>query len=283
MPWCAERSAVAVLLCLALISCAGPRESGRGGFRQVSDVPVKIGPPYTIRGVTYYPRDERSYDAVGLASWYGSESGNRTANGERFRPSGISAAHKTLPLPSYVEVTALDTGRTILLRINDRGPFHGGRIIDLSRGAAEALGVLRAGQARVRVRRVQPSESDRAALRAGRSAKPRRSAAAQDAVDQPDVTAARPRAPLALDLPPAEGDARNGLWYVQVGTFADRLRAESLAPTLAQIGSASVTPTRGLWRTMIGPLSEIDARAALAQARSRGYQDAVLVRPDATH
>ena len=137
----------------------------------VSDVPVKIGDPYTIGGVTYTPADIPDYDDVGYASWYGEElAGQPTANGETFDPAAISAAHKTLPLPSYVEVTALDTGRRIIVRVNDRGPFAAGRIIDLSRGAAEELGIKAQGHAMVRVRRVEPSEKDRKRLREGKPA-----------------------------------------------------------------------------------------------------------------
>jgi len=139
-------------------------------YRPVSDTPVRIGKPYTVRGATYVPAENRAYEELGYASWYGHESGNMTANGERFRPNGISAAHRTLPLPTYVEVTALDTGRTILVRINDRGPFAGGRIIDLSKGAAALLGVRTQGVAAVRVRRVEPPERDRARLRNGKNA-----------------------------------------------------------------------------------------------------------------
>jgi rare lipoprotein A len=139
---------------------------------------MKIGPPYQIAGRTYVPKDDRRYDATGLASWYGgAHRGRATANGERFDPQAISAAHTTLPLPSYVAVTALATGRTILVRVNDRGPFVAGRLIDLSQGAARLLGVERAGVTRVRVRRVNPSEADRAALRAGRPASGRGGAA----------------------------------------------------------------------------------------------------------
>lgn len=167
------RIAGAFALALTLSACAS-----RPDYRPVADLPVRIGAPYTIRGVTYTPRAEPDYDMIGYASWYGSESGSQTANGERFRPGWITAAHTTLPLPSYVEVTALATGRTILVRVNDRGPFARGRVIDLSRGAAEALGVARAGIARVRVRVVQPGEADRARLRAGREA------AARPGVDQ---------------------------------------------------------------------------------------------------
>lgn len=154
------------IVALALLSgCAG------GGFRPVSDSPVRVGPPYSIRGTTYAPAAAPGYDAVGYASWYGHESGNRTANGEKFHPGWITAAHTTLPLPTYVEVTALDTGRRIIVRINDRGPFvRGSRIIDLSRGAAEQLGIKAQGHAPVRVRRVEPSEKDRARLREGKRA-----------------------------------------------------------------------------------------------------------------
>jgi len=154
------------MLALLLSACAG------GNVRPVSDTPVKIGPPYKVRGTSYVPEADSGYDMLGYASWYGSESGNTTANGERFRPEWITAAHRTLPLPTYVEVTSLDTGRRILVRINDRGPFGAAkRIIDLSRGAAELLGVRAQGLARVRVQRVEPPKKDRDRLRSGK--KPR--------------------------------------------------------------------------------------------------------------
>ena len=144
---------------------AGPAPTSAGSG--VVDGPVKVGDPYVIGGVTYTPADIPDYDDVGYASWYGDElAGRPTANGEMFDPAGISAAHKTLPLPSYVEVTALDTGRTILVRVNDRGPMAGDRLIDLSRGAAEQLGIS-GGVAAVRVRRTNPPLSERAQLRAG--------------------------------------------------------------------------------------------------------------------
>lgn len=152
-------------LMMGLSACSG------GSYRPVSDVPVRIGPPYVVRGQTYRPAADPSYDYLGYASWYGSESGNRTANGERFRPGWVTAAHTSLPLPTYVEVTALDSGRTIVVRINDRGPYAArGRIIDLSRGAAEQLGMRAAGHAPVRVRIANPSEEERQRLRTGHPA-----------------------------------------------------------------------------------------------------------------
>lgn len=160
------RAAVALAAMLSLGACAG------GNFRPVSDAPVRIGPPYKVGGQTFVPAADPAYDMLGYASWYGSESGNRTANGEKFRSGWITAAHTTLPLPTYVEVTSLDTGRRIVVRVNDRGPFAGrGRIIDLSRGAAEQLGLRGQGHGAVRVRRVEPDEKDRARLREGKPAR----------------------------------------------------------------------------------------------------------------
>ena len=153
------------VLPLVLSACAS--------YAPVRDFPVKIGRPYIVRGVTYVPAVDPAYDVLGYTSWYGNESGNRSANGEKFRVKAVTAAHTTLPLPSYVEVTALDTGRTILVRINDRGPFARGRVIDLSRGAAEQLGIRASGRAAVRVRVVTPPERDRKRLRDGKPARER--------------------------------------------------------------------------------------------------------------
>lgn len=168
------QAAALAIAALALAGCSTTR------YRPVSDTPVVVGKPYTVRGVTYRPAADPTFDVLGYASWYGSESGNQVALGERFRPGWITGAHTTLPLPTYVEVTALETGRTILVRINDRGPFARGRIIDLSRGAAEQLGIRSTGVAAVRVRRVDPPEKERARLRAGKPApeRPRPSEAA---------------------------------------------------------------------------------------------------------
>jgi rare lipoprotein A len=137
----------------------------------VSDYPVKIGAPYQVGNVNYVPADVTAYDEVGYASWYGAElQGRNTANGEVFLSQSITGAHKTLPMPSYVEVTSLDTGRTILVRVNDRGPFANDRLIDLSEGAAKQLGMNAQGIAGVRVRKVNPPEQERAMLRSGQSA-----------------------------------------------------------------------------------------------------------------
>lgn len=112
----------------------------------------KIGSPYQIESTWYYPTVDYGYDETGIASWYGRKfHGGRTANGEIFDMNALSAAHRTLPLPSVVRVTNLENGRSMVLRVNDRGPFSRGRIIDVSRRAAQLLGFHRNGTARVRV------------------------------------------------------------------------------------------------------------------------------------
>jgi len=111
-----------------------------------------VGKPYRIAGKTYVPRIDPDYKVVGLASWYGTDfHGRRTANGEVFDSASISAAHPTMPLPSYARLTSLATGRSVIVRVNDRGPFHSNRVLDMSQRAADMLGVKRAGIAKVRV------------------------------------------------------------------------------------------------------------------------------------
>lgn len=123
----------------------GPVPKGGGVF--------KIGNPYKVAGRWYVPREDRNYDRVGTASWYGDDfHGRHTANGEIFDRHALTAAHPTMPLPSYAYVTNLANGRTVLVRVNDRGPYVNGRIIDLSHRAAQALGYVGQGRARVRVR-----------------------------------------------------------------------------------------------------------------------------------
>ncbi len=140
----------------------------------------KVGDPYQIKGVWYYPRVDYAYDESGVASWYGPNfHGKQTANGEIFDQNTVSAAHRTLPMPSVVRVTNLGNGRALVVRVNDRGPFAHGRIIDLSKRAAQLLGFERQGVARVRVQ-ILPDESRAAAEIASTGGEPRPVLAAID-------------------------------------------------------------------------------------------------------
>lgn len=118
----------------------------------------QVGRPYTVNGRTYTPAEQPDYAATGEASWYGSDfHGRRTANGEIFSANAITGAHPTLPLPSYVRVTNQENGRSVIVRVNDRGPYMPGRIMDLSHRAAEMLGYVNNGHAQIRAEYVGPA------------------------------------------------------------------------------------------------------------------------------
>jgi rare lipoprotein A len=142
----------AVLACAGLVACASAPKPSVANARGTMK-------PYQVHGKWYVPKEDPRYDEVGIASWYGPQhQGRPTADGEIFDMRKPSAAHKTLPLPSIVEVKNLENGRKIRVRVNDRGPFAKGRSIDLSREAADQLGFLRQGTAKVRVRYIGRAE-----------------------------------------------------------------------------------------------------------------------------
>ncbi len=148
---------------LLLANCSGGVDSGLGvkpSPRVVAEgkpVPKgggrdQVGRPYKVGNRTYVPKEEPGYKVEGMASWYGSNfHGRQTSNGEVFDSNALSAAHPTMPLPSYAKVTNLDNGRSIVVRVNDRGPFHSNRVVDVSRKTAEMLGFRRIGKANVRL------------------------------------------------------------------------------------------------------------------------------------
>jgi rare lipoprotein A len=228
--------------------------------------PVKIGKPYQVAGITYVPADDRTYTEVGVASWYGPGfHAGSTANGETYDQDDLTAAHRTLPMPSWVEVENLDNGRKLTVRINDRGPFARDRIIDLSRKSAQLLGVTRAGTARVRLRRVYPD---------GAPPLP------------PVVVASAPAAApvvavASVALPPSPQPATAGGWLVQVAALADGGRVAWLKGFLSSFGPVLMeNAPGGLTRVRLGPFgSETTATAALAQVRAAGYADARMIPP----
>lgn len=216
--------------------------------------------PYTVLGKTYYPiNDARRYNAVGTASWYGTKfHGQATANGESYDLYGMTAAHKTLPLPSYVRVTNLDNGKSVILRVNDRGPFYSDRIIDLSFAAAKKLGYAESGTARVKVEGIDPHEWW---AQQGRPvpmvlAQPKMANAAPN---QAVVASAQPIAPslvveqytpppqqhaaavvpVQIDAKKNDSVAASGL-YLQVGAFANPDAAELLKAKLSETVAAKV-------------------------------------------
>lgn len=260
----------------------------------VADGPTLVGAPYSIGGQRYTPVDQTDYDEVGYASWYGSElAGRPTANGEAFVAEGVSAAHRTLPLPSYVEVTRLDTGRTILVRINDRGPADPSRLIDLSAGAAQQLGIAETGMVQVRVRRTNPVDTERLALRQARAVPARidtpdslleilreranrlprpaayRPVAATPAASTPVSSTPVTVAPVAPAIATASG------FIVQVGAYASRARATEVARRTG----ATVVQAGSIYRVRYAPVAtQAEAHAAIARAAAAGQPGAVIVR-----
>ncbi|OAI93786.1 septal ring lytic transglycosylase RlpA family protein [Pseudomonas putida] len=225
--------------------------------------------PYTVLGKTYYPiPDSRNYVAEGTASWYGTKfHGQNTANGEVYDLYGMSAAHKTLPLPAYVKVTNLDNRRSVILRVNDRGPFYSDRIIDLSYAAAKKLGYAETGTARVRVEGIDPQQWWA-----------QRGRPAPMVLEQPQVAQA-PSIPASTGTveqwtPPPQQHAAavvpvqvasnslpaNGGTYLQVGAFANPDAAELLRSKLSSMVSAPVFISsivrnqQTLHRVRLGPI-----------------------------
>ena len=171
----AARSAAAVAACLVLANCASsgkfasrvdPRYGVSSSPRVVAfgePVPkgggtYRVGKPYTVGGRVYVPEEDVNYREEGLASWYGDDfHGRLTANGEVFDMAALTAAHPTLPMPCYARVTNLSNGKSLIVRVNDRGPYHGNRLMDVSSRAAELLEFKGNGVARVRVEYVGPA------------------------------------------------------------------------------------------------------------------------------
>jgi rare lipoprotein A len=269
----------------------------------------KVGKPYQVGGIWYVPREQPDYDQVGVASWYGDAFQMKaTASGELFDMNMPTAAHTTLPLPSIVEVTNLDNGRRIKVRVNDRGPFVGDRIIDMSREAARELGYERQGLAHVRVRYVGRGDlpSDRETGRRYAQAGPLPAAAivaapAAKVVDAPvDIWSAPEAAPAVAPPAPATMAASTlpaavpavapieaaPLFKVQAGAFSDQANAQRAAARLA-VAAGNPAAVEPLVRdgvlfyrvTVLGGTDEVEAEALRARVIASGFADARVVRP----
>lgn len=280
-----------VSLALLLAACSGAADYPREPIAGPPPPPAREVPLPPEAGSAAGPSgtagagQATGYDQVGYASWYGEElAGNPTASGTPFNPAAVSAAHRTLPLNSYAEVTALDSGRTIIVRIDDRGPSRTDRVIDLSLGAARLLGVDRAPGAPVRVRSVTPTPMDITALTNGRpapsrlDAPPQVLAALRKQLPLPVKGAAIPRIPIAPSRTnPAPAPIEAGAFLVQVAAFSSETRARDLAQTLGGRVESSGT----IHRVRLGPFPDAAAaQRARDGAARRGYGDAkILTQP----
>jgi rare lipoprotein A len=296
-----QTATIGIGLLLAVASCA-PRVA------QQAPGTYKVGNPYNIGGVWYYPKEDPFYDETGVASWYGEDfHGKQTANGEMYNMQALTAAHRTLPLPTIVRVTNLENGRSIRLRVNDRGPYARGRIIDLSKRAADLLGFQRNGTARVRVQYegrgkvADPAQS--ADIEHGAPsavAAPVTSVAATELLPPPGAAATAPitaPAPVTPVMAPAPADAAWGepdgtvtrqavpastrLW-IQVGSFTIRSNADRLARSLAGLGSAQTSQAllngKPMFRVRFGPFNAVEeADAMLDRVINAGQNGAQII------
>ncbi|GIU65953.1 hypothetical protein PsB1_0107 [Candidatus Phycosocius spiralis] len=219
----------------------------------------KIGAPYQANGTWYIPAHEPDYNEIGTASWYGRDfHGRTTANGEVFDMNVVSAAHPTLPIPSLVEVTNLANGRSMIVRVNDRGPFVGNRLIDLSARGAYLLGFQDQGSTQVRVRYVGPADP-----------KPLVSLATLSPASEEKKSSK----PMALgEVTQATNRASRAL-YVQAGAFLSRSNAQRALSQLGGIGSASIVKSQNkdgitLYRLVIGPVMNPEEARQTAQTIS---------------
>lgn len=238
--------------------------------------------PYKVLGKTYYPiADGRSYRETGTASWYGTKfHGQPTANGEKYDLYGMSAAHKTLPLPSYVRVTNIDNGKAVVLRVNDRGPFYSDRIIDLSFAAAKKLGFAESGTARVKVEGIDPVQwwADRGQPVPMVLAQPQKIASqpTTSALAQPVETYTPPPtqhagATLPVEVANGSGAGVSGL-FLQVGAFANPDAAQLLRDKLSSMTGAPVFVSsvvhreQVLHRVRLGPIASLDEAEQIEQS-----------------
>ncbi|MBF0357734.1 MAG: septal ring lytic transglycosylase RlpA family protein [Magnetococcales bacterium] len=259
---------------------------------------VKTGKPYDVFGVTYYPlKSSEGFEQEGLASWYGKKFHNRlTANGEIYDMHSITAAHKTLPLPTWVRVHNLDNHRSMVLRINDRGPFVADRIIDLSYAAAKVLGVDKKGIARVRVIALPMDEQLKME---GSYKKPSRNKKVAKAISRPIVksesldivekttvfeTIAKPKVREIKQKKLAKTMVATGEVYVQAGSFHDFANAKKLAARLTTVGTARVqnkkVDGKNFYRVIVGPFtSMVRAENAVKRLKNMGISSLHLYKP----
>lgn len=255
----------------------------------------KVGNPYTVMGQSYSPREDYSYSETGMASWYGDDFHNkRTANGETYNMRAITAAHRTLPLPSIVKVTNLENGKSIIARVNDRGPYVKNRIIDVSEKGAELLGYKNKGTTRVRVEiMAQESKALKEAMLSKDSQSETYMAAMKNqtpvalAQKTPSVNAKGYKAEISVATAKQAGLADNapvggGAFFVQVGAFSDYEKAKQMASVMERFGRVSIYEAYlskdGVYRVRLGAYKSRDeAMQILDRVLDYGHADVSIV------
>ena len=255
----------------------GPGDSLPDNLDTLPDVTPRLEPlsrfanrPYTVLGKDYVPATTlRAYKERGIASWYGRKfHGQKTSNGETYDMYAMSAAHPTLPLPSYARVTNVATGKSVVVRVNDRGPFLHDRIIDLSYAAANRIGIAAKGSGEVEVEAIIPGEGGTLAA----------------AAPLPPVAVTTPlQAAEAPQAAPISIDSAGG-FAVQLGAFQNFNNAQAfLAHVQAQLATAQVEPrvrqANGLYRVYVGPFPDRDEARRVADRLTNAFGVATAVAP----
>ena len=333
VPWLMRAAGVALIALLAACSTTppgsapakksvyyqddGPPDRIPADIAAIPDAVPRVEPPhraasrsYVALGRTYTPlTGDVPFRQRGMASWYGRQfHGNRTANGEIYDMFGMTAAHPILPLPSYVRVTNVRTGRSVIVRVNDRGPFKHDRVIDLSYAAATKLGIASAGTGEVEVERITMAQIASGEYRRGESGVARSGSESPAPSSVAPVASSSPTSsvvvPAALTVPVVSGvpfettpareapatssNAAGGQrgWAVQLGAFSQEANAEALAgrtaALLAFLEPADALPARApriekdgaVYRVLVGATPDRDAAVSLARELER-----VLDRP----
>lgn len=235
----------------------------------------KVGNPYQIFGTWYYPKEDYTYSEVGTASWYGKDfHAKATANGEKYDMNTLTAAHRTLPMPSIVKVTNLENGRSVILRVNDRGPYAKNRIIDISSRGADILDFKKQGTAKVKVE-VLAKES-----------KALKEAMLKTPGGDSWVKATNYSTPKSAKEPKVsqkKTTKSSGVQYVQVGSFACPDSAKNLKNEVSQFGKSDIYPVmingNRYYRVKLGPYKyEAEAKLVMNKVRDYGLYDAKVVK-----
>jgi rare lipoprotein A len=281
----------------------GPGDNPPEGLLDVPDAEPRIEPystrgnkPYTVLGKTYTPTtDERPFKQRGVGSWYGRKfHGQKTSSGELYDMYKMTAAHPTLPIPSYARVTNLSNGKQVIVRVNDRGPFHSARIIDLSYTAALKLGYLGKGSSELEVERILPEEIARMAKGGGEQRSDRTPPPEAVAVVAMPVNLGGPEAPRVLEEPklsnpvvvpsPQVPQVTSGQgYYLQLGAYSQAANAEAARTRLlkdkaAALPQLEVVEYGTFYRVYSGPFaSRTEADAAARQLQDGGMAKPMIV------
>lgn len=263
--------------------------TGTGHYSQAAAIKgqggtYKIGKPYKIMGKWYYPQEDYGYSEVGMASWYGKDfHAKKTANGENYDMNALTAAHRTLPLPSIVKVTNLENGRSLVLRVNDRGPYVKNRIIDISKRGAQLLGYQAQGVAKVRVEVLEEESKALKAALLGQDYK-----LPSSATRPAKVAAASGKSSKPLELKGAGYVGAGAIsypkdsWFVQAGAYSKQSAAQNLSRQLDKYGATNIyyvtVNGQQFYRVRLGPYAhKQEAEVTLAKVKHYGIYNAKVV------